>query len=219
MTSAMNEKLEIAAGTRFGRLVVIKEGHRKGKERRRTLICDCDCGTETVVVINRLRTGNTRSCGCLHREYASKAQSVMVEGMRSTDHPLYSTWKSMKTRCYNPNYRCYHRYGGRGIKICDRWKNSLANFVSDMGPRDKGCSIDRINNDGDYEPGNCRWSSQIVQTNNTERNVRLTFQNRTQTVAQWAHETGIPYHVFQYRIKAGWTTERILCQPIRGHAK
>ena len=144
---------------KYGRLTLLEpEGLSKAKHR-----CQCDCGTIRHVRLNDLRTGNTKSCGCLYRELAVTRNRT--HGMRPT--PIYTCWRHMKARCYNTKSLYYSHYGGRGIKMCQRWRDSFAAFYADMSPRPEGLSIDRINNDGDYEPGNCRWATRTMQSQNT----------------------------------------------------
>jgi len=154
-------------GQRFGFLTVIRhEGYRWGK---RAWLCVCDCGKETTVITGSLTSGNTQSCGCFHRAVISRMNKQIkprrTHGMRNT--PEYRAWINMKSRCYNPNVPYYKWYGERGISICKEWLDNFAAFYEHIGPRPgKGYSIDRINNDGDYEPGNIRWATTYEQRNN-----------------------------------------------------
>lgn len=143
-------------GQRFGMLVVLEEAPKVQSEI--TWRCRCDCGNETIVRRYALRNGNTRSCGCL-RYTANKTHG-------GTYTSLYGTWQNMKNRCTNKDADDYKWYGGRGITICDRWLNSFAAFAEDMGPKPTGMSLDRIDNDGPYNPSNCKWSTQKEQCNN-----------------------------------------------------
>lgn len=120
----------------------------------------------------------------------------------------------MRRRCTNPKKRSYHRYGGRGIKVCERW-SEFDRFFEDMGPRPEGMTLDRIDNDGDYEPTNCRWATGREQNANRDNNVRLTYQGRTQCVIAWAREMGVPPNTLYSRQRLGWTDEDVLTRPIR----
>ncbi len=135
-------------------------------------------------------------------------ENVVAANKRRTKHGMYRTrvyriWAGMKQRCENPNNTAYHRYGGRGIKVCDRWQD-FDNFLSDMGDPYDWQSLDRLDNDGDYEPGNCRWATTQEQQNNLRSNRLFTHDGKTQTLAQWARDLGIAYHVLKYRLNNGW---------------
>jgi hypothetical protein len=156
------------SGQRFGRLAVLGRAQRAKPEAY--WHCRCDCGVEVVVNGCRLRNGNTRSCGCLRRETAAINGDHNVShgyarmGIRR--HPLYSVWSGMRTRCRNPNNKNWKDYGGRGITVCERW-DKFENFLADMGERPgPSYSIDRIDVEGNYEPGNCRWATPTEQVRN-----------------------------------------------------
>ncbi len=158
--------MEIKSGDKYGRLTIIKEVEPHIQPSNKTIRkfnCLCECGNETNVLLDNLRNNNTRSCGCYNKEKSKK--QLTTHGLRY--HPLYKTWDNMKTRCYNSNYIRYKDWGGRGIKVCDRWLNSFENFLSDMGERPTlKHSIDRIDNNRNYEPSNCRWATPHQQSQN-----------------------------------------------------
>lgn len=157
-------------GTRFGRLVVT--GYEPAKRGYR---CLCDCGTETVVQVGSLVNGGTRSCGCLAREVGVMRATIHGHARNGTATATYKTWLTMRQRCSNPNNEKWRLYGARGIRVCARWDTSFAAFLADMGERPKGLTIDRIDSDGDYEPGNCRWASTHTQATN-RKGIRLTVE-------------------------------------------
>ncbi|TJU85615.1 MAG: hypothetical protein E5Y10_24660 [Mesorhizobium sp.] len=149
-------------GKRCGRLTVISYAGRP-KPSRHMWFCKCDCGRTTIANGDALRKGSSQSCGCLRAELS--AERRLKHGATLTRE--YNTWVGMKDRCYNPQNPKYDRYGGRGIAVCDWWIDSFEHFIADMGLRPgPGYSIDRIENDGNYEPDNCRWATPIEQARN-----------------------------------------------------
>jgi hypothetical protein len=155
-------KLINITGQRFGRLVVIRRSDKTDKHRVYWL-CRCDCGQFSNPSGTALKTGNSTSCGCGQIRFRHGYTKY-----KGKNHPLYHVWTSMKQRCSNTNAQEYKNYGGRGIKVCDRWRNSFPDFLSDVGDRPgAGYSLDRYpDNDGNYEPGNVRWATAKEQTNN-----------------------------------------------------
>lgn len=134
--------------------------------------------------------------------------------MKKRTYPkLYFTWRSMRTRCNNPSFKSYANYGGRGVKVCDRWQKSFKAFVEDMGPKpDPTYQLDRIDNDGDYTPENCRWVSRSKNLSNTRRNNLVTYQGETKTITQWASIIGISPNTFKWRVK-NWTLKKTMETP------
>jgi hypothetical protein len=193
----MPGKIELT-GRRFGSLVVVCESAKR-KERRRSAIwlCRCDCGDEYLAVGTDLRSGKTHRCiNCAFRARKKHGMSYS---------PEHRSWGSMRQRCTNPRHREWDRYGGRGIKICQRWLDSFEAFYEDMGPRPSlDHSIDRIDNDGDYSPENCRWATWEEQNSNQSQNVFLEWQGETLCMAAAARAAGLdPARVSQRR-RAGW---------------
>ncbi|HHS83688.1 MAG TPA: XRE family transcriptional regulator [Gammaproteobacteria bacterium] len=168
----MPRKIDLT-GRMFGELTVIRERNPRGNGKQIYWVCRCGCGKEHVVAGTHLRDGGVRSCGCLRRE--NKAS--VTHGLSGS--PEYGVWEHIKSRCNNPNTKDYHNYGGRGITVCKRW-DRFENFLADMGCRpSKNHQIDRADNDGNYEPGNCRWVTRQVNCQNT----RLTKLNEIAVAA------------------------------------
>lgn len=196
-------------GKRFGRLTVIErtEDHVAKSGRKRVMWrCVCDCGNETVVAGDNLRDGRIKSCGCYGIEMTKKANST--HGNSKTR--LYQVWLSMKRRCDSPNVAHYENYGGRGICVCDAWVKDYMAFKNwaDENGYQPGLSIDRIDNDGNYCPENCRWVTSVAQANNRRSNVMITYNGETHNLKQWADLIGIRYGKLHQRIAAGWTPEK-----------
>lgn len=185
-------------GRQFGRLTVIEESGRK--HNRITWLCKCECGNEAILTSNRLlHSQGTKSCGCLRSE--TSAKKAMSHGMAKTR--IYEIWSSMKKRCENKKNKNYKRYGGRGITVCERWQN-FEGFYEDMkvGYEDH-LTIDRKDNNGNYEPSNCRWSTQQEQMSNYSRNRFITINGETDTIKNMCTKYNVPYDKTFRRIKRG----------------
>lgn len=150
---------------RFGRLSVLSRAGTMLRGHHPTWLCVCDCGARLVVVGFSLRHGKSKSCGCLKRDTTRKRNLSHGDAVRKETSREYRIWGGMKTRCSNPSTQSYPFYGGRGIKVCDRWKQ-FANFLADMGRAPDGSSLDRLNVNADYEPSNCRWATAEEQARN-----------------------------------------------------
>lgn len=203
-------------GQKFGRWTVLS---RVDKERRGSShwYCRCDCGTEKILRSNTLRGNESLSCGCRQKEIASNlGKSKAVHSKSGTR--IYSLWKSIRQRCYNNNHNQYKNYGGRGIKVCDRWLESFENFLEDMGDNiPEGMTLDRINVNGDYSLNNCRWISMKEQQNNRTNNVLIEFNGEKLTISQWSEKLGIKYITLYDRlITRGWSVEKSLTTPLFG---
>lgn len=159
-------------GQRFGMLVALHRAHRGSRKSTHACWhCVCDCGNTKIAAVGNLKAGFTQSCGCLFKTVTRALRMTHGESAKGRVSVEYSTWRCMLTRCTNPKVASYKNYGGRGIKVCDRWANSFENFLADMGRRPSAQnSLDRFpNNDGDYEHGNCRWATRTEQGLNTRR--------------------------------------------------
>lgn len=199
-------KLIDLSNKKFGRLTVIKrvETERKGQAR---WLCKCDCGNTKIVQSYDLKSGNTQSCGCQRKE------NFVHSTHGHSRKRVYAIWKGMKSRCYNQNRKCYHDYGGRGIKVCDEWKDDFQSFYDwamANGYTDD-LTIDRIDSNGNYEPSNCRWADSIVQGNNKTDNVFIEALGEKHTLSEWSNITGIKYGTLYNRIvKLQWKAEKAL---------
>ena len=193
-------------GDVFGRLTVLALG-KPPNTYRYTAVCQCDCGSAPVAIrVDSLTKGVTVSCGCYHRE------AIRSHGL--SKHPLYQVWRHMMERCTNPADGAFANYGGRGIRVCKRW-HKVDNFVADMEAEHRpGLEIDRIDNDGDYTPKNCRWSTPSENCDNRRSGRRITFNGKTLSLRQWSRETGLSYGTLWERISIwGWGAERALTTP------
>lgn len=161
-------------GKTFGRLTVFKIFEKKYKDKYYWK-CICKCGKQALVEGSKLRSGHTKSCGCI---------TLCAGGV--SDTLVHVRWRAMLARCYNPKNRGYKNYGGRGITVCDSWRNDFWNFVNDMGEPKEGMTLDRVDNNGNYEPLNCRWVTMKEQNNNRRTNHKITAFGETLTLAQWS---------------------------------
>lgn len=197
-------------GKKFGRWTVEhSERHHKGKGFLWNVVCEC--GKRSKIEAAKLTSGQSQSCGCAVAE---------ALGKRSTRHglygtPIYETWRRIIDRCHNPNSTDYEWYGLRGIKVCDEWRASAVAFASALPPHPgRGFSIDRIDTNGNYEPGNVRWAT-IFEQNNNKRNTKfITFRGETLGLGAMARKYGLPTNDVYARISAGWSIERALTEPL-----
>jgi len=193
------------AGMKFGRLTVV--GHVPSQDpRHHYFSCTCDCGGAKVARADHLESGRSRSCGCLRSEKAAEAGKGFGERRKTHGHatgfdttPTYRTWQSMKARCLDKNHGHFKNYGGRGIKVCDAWMDFPA-FLSDMGERPKGKTIERTDNSGNYEPGNCVWATTKQQSRNKRTNRIILAFGKNTTIAELAEEYGLTYNALYARI-------------------
>jgi len=203
--------LNVPYGEPYGRLTVVAEVDRRisGGQSKRQFLCRCKCGNTIVAQLTHLRTGHTVSCGCHRKSRLGKENRTHGRaGSR-----LYRVWSDMKSRCYTPSSTGYPFYGGRGITVCARWRKSFEAFVKDMGDCPPRMTIDRIDTTGNYTPKNCRWVTIAQQQRNRRNNRLVTHDGRTQCLAAWAEETGLPQSTLNNRLRLGWTVERALTTP------
>lgn len=197
-------KLIDRTGERYGRLVVIERAPN-AKDTNARWLCQCDCGRTAVAYGMDLKRGKVVSCGCWNAEKRVK------HGMSRTH--VNAVWRQMRDRCLNPNNPRFGDYGGRGISVCERW-GSFENFLADMGDRPRGYQLDRIDNNGNYEPSNCRWATVGQQLNNKRNNRLLTLNGETLTIGEWSQRTGLPWDAIRSRLRYGWSVERALTEPV-----
>lgn len=213
-------KIKDLTGQRFGRLMVLYD---TGERRDRHVVwhCQCDCGNELDVRSGDLVSVRTTSCGCYQRQRVAEVHTVHGMARKEKIHPIYWTWRGMLQRCENPSDEAYKNYGFRGIKVCDEWHKfvpfcdwALANGWQ------KGLQLDRINNNGNYEPGNCRWATPQENSRNRRDNRMITFAGKTQCLAAWADETGIEWCTLWFRInRYRWPIGRALTEPVKRRSK
>lgn len=182
----------------FTRITVLSQ-YRDPGLKDKMANCICHCGKHFAASYSKVKLGQTRSCGC--QGPAATVRRLTKHGLRNTHE--YTVWCAMRDRCVNPRTAHYADYGGRGIKVCDRWMESAENFVADMGLCPNGLTIDRINVNGDYEPSNCRWATRTEQARNKRNSIMVEYGGRAMNLADVADVTGIPYPRLAYRVKRG----------------
>lgn len=204
----------MAAGQRYGRLVAIEFAyrHNPGRHGRTFWKFLCDCGKEHVADMRGVRKGRARSCGCFHKENARTLLRARETQHGMTETPEHNIWMGMIRRCTDPRREEYPKYGGRGIKVCERWRFSFANFFADMGARPTSQhSLDRYpNNDGNYEPGNVRWATSKPQSRNRRSNVLVIYEGQEMTLIEACEHTGLKYSTVHMRIRRGQTPEEAI---------
>lgn len=196
--------------TKIGRWFIISDFFYKktGKNKYRYVTCKCDCGTIKDVRTSSLINNNSKSCGCLQKEQTSKSHHK--HGLKQ--HKLYAIWHSMLDRCYNAKHKDYDWYGKRNIKVCEQWHDVTRFYNDNIGLWKPGLQIDRINNNGNYEPENCRWVTNKTNANNRRSNILLTIWNETKTMQEWLEDQRcvVSRYVLTVRIKNNWNLEKAL---------
>lgn len=202
-------------GQKFGRLIVVKrmDNDKWGKIY---WLCECHCRSKKVIRGNHLRSGKTKSCGCLLKEGSHTTHGHYKNGKKSN---TYHSWTNMIQRCTNPNNKAYHYYGDRGITVCKRWRNSFENFLGDMGEVSEGYQIDRVDNNGNYCKSNCRWVTSKINNRNRRDNYLETYNGKTQCLVEWSEEFGINYHTLRWRLDHGWSIGKAFTTPVRKYNK
>lgn len=215
---SLGSEFKVQVGARVGRLeVVAEEGYNK--HRQRVWLCRCSCGNPELTSVRQLSlvSARIRSCGCL-RDEATRARSK-THGHAHVGKvlPEYKIWTKMKDRCFNPESTSFHNYGRRGIRVCSEWQDSFEAFLRDMGPRPSPLhSIERKENNGNYEPENCVWATRSEQMANTRRNKHVTYQGEKMHVAEAARKAGLSERTVLSRIRIGWPEERLFIPSKRG---
>lgn len=203
-------------GKKFSRLTVVSQAYKhfspSGRSENKVDVV-CDCGKKKSVYVSHLVKGNTRSCGCFRSELTSERN----ERHKDYGSPEYVTWCAIKQRCLNPKNRKYPKYGGSGISICDKWKESYDAFLCDVGRKPKDCSsLDRIDNSRNYEPGNVRWADSKTQVRNREVTQFVLVEGKFISVAELSEQSVVEYYNFHKRLRLGWSLQDALTIPKYG---
>lgn len=204
-------------GSRFGYLTVVrKDGAHK---REPVWLCRCDCGTEKRVIHSSLMRRFTRSCGCATRQMIGEAKTLHGHARKGRVAPEFIVWQGMIARCEYRKHKSYRDYGGRGVRVCVRWKMSFEAFLADMGKRPTARhQIERIDNGGPYAPHNCTWATRSAQARNRRSTRKITARGKTQSLAAWAAETGVHRGTIASRLGRGWSAEDALYTQAGGSA-
>jgi len=192
---------------KYGRLTVVGiEGKTRDKHE-----CLCDCGKTTMVILSALRSGNTKSCGCYRVDDVKNRFTKHSAKAERKASPEYTSWQLMKDRCLNPNNNTFEYYGGGGVTVCDRWRDSFENFIEDMGEKPTPShTIDRKNGSKTYSPNTCRWATKREQSRNRKDSIMFTLGDKTKHLADWSEQFGIPYRIVRKRVWRGWSELRAL---------
>jgi len=198
--------MRVHVGAEFGNWTVLS--YHGGKK----WLCECVCATKRPVLTSALGTGRSQSCGCASgkRQRVPTREGKAQHGMTGT--PIHNSWVGMLQRCTDTNHRLYHRYGGRGIAVCERWLE-FENFLADMGEKPDGYTLERKDNDKGYEPSNCEWLTRTQQTRNRSNTVRVTHEGLTLPLAEWCERKGRNYAIVRQRIQRGWSVDIALTEP------
>jgi hypothetical protein len=198
-------------GHRYGRLTVLREWGKNRHGQFRWL-CECDCGQQSVVDGPSLATKNTTSCGCYFLEQTTKhghARRIKGASGKRTLTKTYFCWRNMRTRCNDTSSKDYPSYGGRGIHVCGRWNDSFEAFLSDMGEQPEGLTLERVDNERGYEPGNCIWTTRAAQRRNTRAVHHITYRGQQMCLTDAARASGLNPSTLTSRIRRGWDESRL----------
>lgn len=200
---------------KFGRLKVLQ--FIEIRKHHSYWLCKCNCGNITEASNSSLRTGKVKSCGCLRKEVTRQNAIKTKTTHHLANTRIYNVWRSMKKRCYLKTHKAYKDYGGRGIKVCNEWKNDFMCFYNwaIINGYKEDLTLDRIDVNGDYEPNNCRWVDWKIQQNNRRDNIHIQYNGENKTVYEWANEFNIKYCTLWWRIKNGWSIEDALTKKVR----
>lgn len=208
----------VTIGAKYGKLTIVQDlGARLSNGQRRTFVrAICECGNQYEGMLGLIKSGGVQSCGCYRRDLAKEWGKSRMTTHGLSDHPLLRVWDGIIQRCTNPNANGYKNYGGRGVSICNEWRNDFKMFhdwAIENGWQ-KGLQIDRINNDDGYYPENCRCVTRLVNTRNKRTNVNITFNGETKCITDWAKSIGISYAALKVRVfKNKWPLEVALTKP------
>lgn len=207
-------------GQRFGRLLVMERGPNAGQgtSTKSRWQCTCDCGNTTLVYSSALRGGLTKSCGCWRVENGTILAGPLNRTHGKSSTAAFARWIGMRQRCFNSNRKDWDTYGGRGITICERWM-SFENFYADMGDPPPGMQLERVNNNGNYEPDNCIWATPIQQGRNRRNNRKIKSLAEEKTLSAWAEENGAAESTISDRIKRGWDVDAAVMTPPRSYRR
>lgn len=207
-------------GDRYGRLTIVEEAEpamSRGRITSRRVRCVCDCGMGHTVRVNNLKCGGVKSCGCLNRELSR--ERATKHGGKSNDGTVYAIWRGMVARCENSDHEFYHLYGGRGITVCKAWREDFAVFEAEAGPRPSPShTVDRIDTNGNYEPGNIRWATMTQQARNRRNNHMVMFEGVEVPMSEAAERSGISPKALAWRIKNGWQSADLF-KPMRADSR
>lgn len=194
-------------GKRFGRVMVCSSPVGGSG-----VMCECDCGDVRIYYMANLRTQKEPMCP------ECRTASRPAKG-NSGKHPLFNTWKAMVQRCENPNHTWYKRYGGRGIRVCQEWRKDFEKFAKDVGERPEGTTLDRINGNGNYEPGNVRWADAKTQQNNRKGCAQIEWDGKLNTLTELAAQAVVDVATLSYRLRSGWGLDIAMRTPSKGNGK